>query len=150
MPNVTAIDAAEVIERVQGMVDRIAGVIRFMAGASILAGLVILGGSIAATRFRRVREAAILKSLGATRGMLLRSLAIEYVTLGVLAGRGGHGGRGGAVVGGADSGAQHPLARAGAGARRAAAGDRGVDGARRARRAARVIAEKPLAVLRGE
>ena len=86
MPNVTAIDAAEVIERVQGMVDRIAGVIRFMAGASILAGLVILGGSIAATRFRRVREAAILKSLGATRGVLLRSLAIEYLTLGVLAG----------------------------------------------------------------
>ena len=86
MPNVTAIDAAEVIERVQGMVDRIAGVIRFMAGASILAGLVILGGSIAATRFRRVREAAILKALGATRGVLLRSLAIEYVTLGALSG----------------------------------------------------------------
>jgi len=86
MPNVTAIDAAEVIERVQGMVDRIAGVIRFMAGASILAGLVILGGSIAATRFRRVREAAILKALGATRGILLRSLAIEYVTLGALSG----------------------------------------------------------------
>ncbi len=86
MPNVTAIDAAEVIERVQALVDRIAGVIRFMAGASILAGLVILGGSIAATRFRRVREAAILKALGATRSVLLRSLAVEYATLGVLAG----------------------------------------------------------------
>ena len=86
MPNVTAIDAAEVIERVQALVDRIAGVIRFMAGASILSGLVILAGSIAATRFRRVREAAILKSLGATRDVLLRSLAIEYVALGLVAG----------------------------------------------------------------
>jgi putative ABC transport system permease protein len=86
MPNVTAIDAAEMIERVQAMIDRIAGVIRFMAGASILAGLVILGGSIAATRFRRVREAAILKSLGATRAVLLRSLAIEYAVLGLVAG----------------------------------------------------------------
>jgi putative ABC transport system permease protein len=86
MPNVTAIDAAEVIERVQALVDRIAGVIRFMAGASILAGLVILAGSIAATRFRRVREAAILKALGATRSVLLRSLAIEYVMLGLVAG----------------------------------------------------------------
>jgi putative ABC transport system permease protein len=74
------------IERVQAMIDRIAGVIRFMAGASILAGLVILGGSIAATRFRRVREAAILKSLGATRAVLLRSLAIEYAVLGLVAG----------------------------------------------------------------
>ena len=86
MPNVTAIDAAEVIERVQALVDRIAGVIRFMAGASILAGLVILAGSIAATRFRRVREAAILKALGATRAVLLRSLAIEYAVLGLVAG----------------------------------------------------------------
>lgn len=86
MPNVTAIDAAEVIERVQSLVDRIAGVIRFMAGASILAGLVILAGSIAATRFRRVRESAILKSLGATRGLLLRALAVEYTTLGLVAG----------------------------------------------------------------
>jgi putative ABC transport system permease protein len=86
MPNVTAIDAAEVIERVQALVDRIAGVIRFMAGASVLAGLVILAGSIAATRFRRVREAAIFKALGATRGVLLRALAIEYSVLGVVAG----------------------------------------------------------------
>ncbi|MBK9758332.1 MAG: ABC transporter permease [Nannocystis sp.] len=86
MPNVTAIDAAEVIERVQALVDRIAGVIRFMAGASVLAGLVILAGSIAATRFRRVREAAIFKALGATRGVLLRSLAIEYAGLGLVAG----------------------------------------------------------------
>lgn len=86
MPNVTAIDAAEVIERVQALVDRIAGVIRFMAGASVLAGLVILAGSIAATRFRRVREAAIFKALGATRAVLLRSLAIEYLLLGLVAG----------------------------------------------------------------
>ena len=86
MPNVTAIDAAEVIERVQSLVDRIAGVIRFMAGASVLAGLVILAGSIAATRFRRVREAAIFKALGATRGVLLRALAIEYLILGLVAG----------------------------------------------------------------
>jgi len=86
MPNVTAIDAAEVIERVQALVDRIAGVIRFMAAASILAGLVILAGSIAATRFRRVRESAILKALGATRAVLLRSLAIEYAVLGLVAG----------------------------------------------------------------
>jgi putative ABC transport system permease protein len=78
MPNVTAIDAAEVIERVQSLVDRIAGVIRFMAGASVLAGLVILAGSIAATRFRRVREAAIFKALGATRGGAAAVLAIEY------------------------------------------------------------------------
>lgn len=86
MPNVTAFDAAEVIARVQALVDRIAGVIRFMAGASVLAGLIILVGSIAATRFRRVREAAILKALGATRGVLLRALAIEYAALGVVAG----------------------------------------------------------------
>lgn len=86
LPNVTAIDAAEVIARVQTMVDRVAGVIRFMAGASVLAGVVILGGSIAATRFRRVREAAIFKALGATRGVLLRALAVEYAVLGLVSG----------------------------------------------------------------
>lgn len=86
MPNVTALDAAEIVERVQSLVDRIAGVIRFMAAASVLAGIVILGGSIAATRFRRVREAAIFKALGATRGALLRALAVEYAALGLIAG----------------------------------------------------------------
>lgn len=86
MPNVTALDAAEIVERVRSIVDRIAGVIRFMAAASVLAGLVILGASIAATRFRRVREAAIFKALGASRGVLLRALAVEYAALGLVAG----------------------------------------------------------------
>ncbi|HEX9108268.1 MAG TPA: FtsX-like permease family protein, partial [Longimicrobiales bacterium] len=66
-PTVTVINVADVLEIVQQVVDRIAAVYRFLSLFTILAGAVILASSVAGTRFRRIREAAILKALGATR-----------------------------------------------------------------------------------
>ena len=51
----------------QEVVDQIALVIRFISAFAILAGAIILASSIAGTRFRRVREIVIFKTLGATR-----------------------------------------------------------------------------------
>ena len=66
-PTVTVINAADVLVIVQEVVDQIGLVIRFVSAFAILAGVVILVSSVMATRFRRVREVAILKTLGATR-----------------------------------------------------------------------------------
>ena len=59
---------------------------RFLAGFSIFAGLMILASSIASTRFRRMREAVVLKTLGATRMRIVRTFSVEFSVLGLLAG----------------------------------------------------------------
>ena len=85
-PTVTVINLAEMLERIEGVVDQITFVVRFLAGFSIFAGLMILASSIASTRFRRMREAVVLKTLGATRMRIVRTFSVEFSVLGLLAG----------------------------------------------------------------
>ena len=85
-PTVTVINAAEVLAIVQEVVDQVALVIRFVALFAIAAGVVILASSVAGTRFRRIREAAILKTLGATRKRVMAIFSIEFLVLGSVAG----------------------------------------------------------------
>jgi putative ABC transport system permease protein len=59
--------------------------IRFMALFSLAAGAVVLVGAVATSRYQRLREAVLLKTLGATRGQLLQIALVEYVALGGLA-----------------------------------------------------------------
>jgi putative ABC transport system permease protein len=85
-PTVTVVNIADALEIVQQVVDQIALVIRFLSGFAILAGAVILAASVAGTRFRRVREVVILKTLGATRKHVVRIFSVEFLTLGAVAG----------------------------------------------------------------
>jgi putative ABC transport system permease protein len=85
-PTVTVINLADVLDRIETVVDQITFVVRFLAGFSIFAGLMILASSIASTRFRRTREAVVLKTLGATRGRIIRIFSVEFSVLGLLAG----------------------------------------------------------------
>jgi putative ABC transport system permease protein len=85
-PTVTVINVADVLERIESLVDQITFVVRFLAGFSIFAGLMILASSIASTRFRRMREAVVLKTLGATRMRIVRTFSVEFSVLGLLAG----------------------------------------------------------------
>jgi putative ABC transport system permease protein len=85
-PTVTVINIADVIETVQGVVQQITVVVRFLAAFSILSGAVILASSIASTHFRRVREVVVLKTLGAKRNHIAAVFSVEFVVLGLLAG----------------------------------------------------------------
>jgi putative ABC transport system permease protein len=85
-PTVTVINLADVLDRIESVVNQITFVVRFLAGFSIFAGLMILASSIASTRFRRTREAVVLKTLGATRGRIIRIFSVEFSVLGLLAG----------------------------------------------------------------
>jgi putative ABC transport system permease protein len=85
-PTVTVINVAEALDIMQQVVDQIAIVIRFLSGFAILAGAIILAASVAGTRFRRVREVVILKTLGATKRTAGRIFSVEFLTLGVVAG----------------------------------------------------------------
>ncbi|MEP6963248.1 MAG: FtsX-like permease family protein, partial [Acidobacteriota bacterium] len=80
------VNIADVLEIVQKVIDQIALVIRFLSAFAILAGAIILAASVAGTRFRRVREVVILKTLGATRSHIGRIFSIEFLTLGAVAG----------------------------------------------------------------
>jgi len=88
-PTVTVINVADVMETIRKVVDQIAAIVRFLAGFTILAGGIILASSITATRFQRIREVAILKSLGALRRQIVSMLSIEFLLLGGIAGASG-------------------------------------------------------------
>src|SRR6202012_3273843 len=90
-PTVTVINIADILTTIQGVVDQITMVIRFLAAFSILSGLIILASSVASTRFRRIREVVVLKTLGATRNRIATVFSVEFVVLGLLAGAGGAG-----------------------------------------------------------
>jgi putative ABC transport system permease protein len=85
-PNITALPVREVLERVTSVLDQIALAVRLVAALSMLSGLVVMAGALGITRFQRLYQSAILKALGATRGLVGRVFAVEYVLLGTAAG----------------------------------------------------------------
>lgn len=85
-PTVSVINVADVIQTVQEVVDQIALIVRFISAFAILAGVVILASSVAGTRFRRIREVVILKTLGGTRSRIGRIFSAEFTLLGGVAG----------------------------------------------------------------
>ncbi|MGH7469356.1 MAG: ABC transporter permease [Longimicrobiales bacterium] len=84
--NITVIDVAQVQAAFQEIVDKVSLAIRFMALFSTMAGLIVLIGAVATSRFQRMREAVLLKTIGATRKQVLGVLITEYTALGALAG----------------------------------------------------------------
>jgi len=85
-PTVTVINVADVLDIVQQVVDQIARVIHFLSAFAVLAGAIILASAVAGTRFRRVREVVILKTLGATRRRVAAIFSTEFLVLGTVAG----------------------------------------------------------------
>ncbi len=84
LPNITALSTRDIVNTVQSTLSRLTTLVDFMSGFTIVAGLFILSGSIASTRFRRLRESAVLKILGARRKVVASILGIEYAALGVI------------------------------------------------------------------
>jgi putative ABC transport system permease protein len=85
-PTVTVIDVAATLELVRQVILQITYVIQFLAAFSIFAGIVILASAIAGTRYRRIREVVVLKTLGATRPRIATIFSIEFAVLGLVAG----------------------------------------------------------------
>ncbi len=84
-PNVSGIDLTQLQDALERLIDRVVLVVRFMALFSLVTGAVVLIGAVATSRFQRVRESVILKTLGATRRQVLGIAAAEYLSLGLLA-----------------------------------------------------------------
>jgi putative ABC transport system permease protein len=85
-PNVTALNIGDVLDSFTRVLDRLSLAVRAVALFCILAGALVMATALTATRYRRLYESVILKALGATRGVIVRAFAVEYVVLGAAAG----------------------------------------------------------------
>ncbi|GGE35541.1 drug:proton antiporter [Primorskyibacter flagellatus] len=85
-PNVTAIRVRDAIDRVSLLLEGIASATAWGAGATLLTGFLVLIGAALSGERERIYEAAVLKTLGATRGRILGSLALRSALLGAGAG----------------------------------------------------------------
>jgi putative ABC transport system permease protein len=85
-PNVTVLDVEALMNQVRGIMDRIVRAVEFIFLFTLAAGLTVLLAAIEGTRDERVREAGLLRALGARSGVITRGLVAEYAVLGLLAG----------------------------------------------------------------
>lgn len=85
-PSVTVFDVRALIRQVRGIIDRATLAVEFVFLFTLAAGLIVLYAAIQATRDERMREAAVLRTLGARRRQVLMGVAAEFVGLGLAAG----------------------------------------------------------------
>ena len=85
-PNISVIDVAEVVSTISRILNNVTLAVSFLGGFVLLCGVLILVGSIAMTKFQRIYEVAILKTLGAKRKVLMSIVIVEYGLLGLVAG----------------------------------------------------------------
>jgi putative ABC transport system permease protein len=85
-PNVSVIDVLEVARTVERVLGNVTLAVSVVGAVALLSGLLIVIGSVAMTKFERLHDAAVFKTLGATSRTMGTVLALEYGTLGLLAG----------------------------------------------------------------
>jgi putative ABC transport system permease protein len=83
-PNVSVIDLGNILETVSGILDKVSYIIKFMAGFSILTGLIVLISSLLLSKYQRIKESVLLRTIGASRKQILQINATEYFILGAL------------------------------------------------------------------
>ena len=84
-PNVSAVDLSLVLSTVDRLFSNVAFVVQVMALFSIIVGLLVLIGAVAISRYQRIEESVLLKTLGAARGTVMKIMTIEYLFLGLFA-----------------------------------------------------------------
>jgi len=85
-PNVSGIRVRDALDQVVGLLEKIGFALSAVAGITLLAGLLVLAGAVAAGQRRRIRDAVVLKTIGATRGQIRASFLVEFGLLGLTAG----------------------------------------------------------------
>jgi putative ABC transport system permease protein len=84
-PNISIIDLGLVLKVLDELLEKIGFVIRFMAGFSILTGLIVLISSVLISKYQRLQESVLLRTIGASRRQIFSITALEYFFLGGLA-----------------------------------------------------------------
>lgn len=88
-PEAMPISLANYVKLIESLMTRVSNILQFLTAFAVVAAGVILSGSLSATRFRRRKEGALLKSLGASRATVAIASALENGLLGLVAGLAG-------------------------------------------------------------
>ena len=83
-PNVSVIDIGQVISIIDDLLNKIGYIIRFMSAFSIITGVVVLIASVRISKYQRIQESVLLRTLGASRKQIFAITALEYLFLGAL------------------------------------------------------------------
>ncbi len=83
-PTISILDLRQLLTVVDGILGKISWVINFMAFFSILTGIIVLIGSVRTSKYQRVKESVLLRTLGAKSKQILKITALEYGYLGIL------------------------------------------------------------------
>jgi putative ABC transport system permease protein len=86
LPNVTGIRVEDVLAAVAALLDQVAAALTATGSLTLIAGVLVLVGAVAAGQRRRTREAIILRTLGATRNQIRMAWLVEFGVLGLAAG----------------------------------------------------------------
>ena len=84
-PNISIIDLDMVLATADSILSKVTFVVQFMALFSVFTGIIVLIGAVITSRFQRMKESILLKTLGASKQTVTRIMAIEYTLLGLLA-----------------------------------------------------------------
>jgi putative ABC transport system permease protein len=85
-PNLTVVDTSAVFRQVQAVLDQVIAAVEFLFVFTLAAGVLVLYAALASSRDERVREAGLLRALGASRQQLSRAQLAELGCIGALAG----------------------------------------------------------------
>lgn len=85
-PAVTTVRVKEALDAVNGLIAQLALAVRVAAGVALVASVLVLAGALAAGNRGRVHDSVVLKTLGATRMVLIRAFTAEYLLLGLATG----------------------------------------------------------------
>ncbi|WP_370104037.1 ABC transporter permease [Winogradskyella sp.] len=83
-PNVTVIDLRQVYTIVEDILSKVTWIINFMAFFSILTGIIVLIGSVRTSKYQRIKESVLLRTLGAKDKQILKISALDYLLLGLI------------------------------------------------------------------
>lgn len=83
-PSVTILDLRQVFTIVEDIIDKVSWIINFMAFFSIITGLIVLIGSVRNSKYQRIKESVLLRTLGAKSKQIYQITAYEYIFLGLL------------------------------------------------------------------
>ena len=82
-PNVSLVDLRLILSTVENLFEKVSIVIRFLALFSIITGLVVLAGAVVNSKFVRIRENVLLRTIGARTRQIMQITLIEYTYLGL-------------------------------------------------------------------
>ena len=85
-PNITVVDVDSSLRQIRTILDKLSAAIELLFVFTVAAGLLVLGASLAASQQERLRDAALLKAMGARREQIARAFLMELAVIGCISG----------------------------------------------------------------